>query len=219
MKMLQIKYTLFGLLLLLAVGLSSQNIGKYYVNMPDKLDPTMTSKIRLEIVEYHKAGLTDTIHNRFGNQANLQILDSLNNYIVVKSTQNSSLEMKLLKLDDGTDVIGVIHSVCAPICQSVVEFYDIAWVRIPVQFSMPKAVQWIDSTKLAAATELDKTWVASVLTDSFISLHFDAANPWLVASNNSAEFLSDDDRKVILPLLNTSSIVFQLEGRKWIQKR
>ena len=217
--MLQIKYTLPSLLLLMAVSLFSQNIEKYYVNMPDKLNPITTGKIRLEIVEYHKAGLKDTIQNIFGSQVSLQLLDSINNYIVVKNTPNSLFEMKLLKLEDGALAIGVIRSVCAPVCQSVVEFYDTAWTRIPLQFNMPKAIQWIDDNKLSAAIGLDKTWVNSVLGDSFVSLHFDAVNPWIVASNNSPEYLSDDDRKVILPLLNTSSIVSQLEGGKWIQKR
>jgi hypothetical protein len=124
----------------------------------------------------------------------------------------------LLKIEKSTDVISIIHSVCSPLCQSYVEFYDTAWNKIQLQFNMPKAIQWINKEKLAAAGDLDKEWVAGTLKNSFISLRFDVANQLIVATNNSTDFLSDDDRKVILPVLNTQPIIFELNGRTWVQK-
>jgi hypothetical protein len=218
MRRIQNKKILLGLMILSGLSMFSQSIEKLYVGMPDRINPTTTKKIRLEMLEYHKAGQGDSIQNRFGGNAYLQTFDTLNNRIVVKNTESTFFEMKLLKADDGAPIVGVIQSVCSPICHSVVVFYDTAWNKLPVQFDMPKAKQWIDQKKFEDAPNLDKVWVINVLENSFVSLRFDVANQWIIATNNSAEFLSDADRKVIQPILDDKPIIFQLEARKWIQK-
>lgn len=169
------------------------------------------------MLEYHKAGQGDSILNRFGGKACLQIFDTLNNRIVVKNTASSIFEMKLLATEN-VPTIGVIRSVCSPICQSVTEFYDTAWNKIPLQFTMPKAVDWLDKNKLDSIVGLDKHWVQKVLENNFISLTFDAATNTIVATNNSADFLSDADRKIIQPLLRANPIVFRLERKRWVKQ-
>jgi hypothetical protein len=219
MKKFQLnKYLIAGLMFFSNLSLSSQTIEKCYINMPERLNPVISPKSRMELLEYHKAGQSDSIQNRFGGQAYLEVFDTLNNRIVVKNTKNATFEMKLLKVENGMPVIGVIRSVCAPVCQSAVEFYDTAWNKMPFQFNMPKAIQWVNKDKLAASPNLDEVWMDNVLENSFVSLHFDAPGLRLVATNNRVEFLSDDDRKLISPLLNSQPIIYDLKGRAWIQK-
>lgn len=217
MKQLLNKKLLLLFLLLLGVALHSQNIENIYIHMPDRLNPTTTAKIRMEMLEYHKAGQGDTIQNRFGGKTILQVFDTLNSRIVVKNTATSTFEMKLMKIEDNL-AIGVIRSVCGSICQSLTEFYDTAWTKIPVQFTMPKAIEWLDKNKLDSVVGLDKDWVQKALENNFVSLRFDAATTSIIATNNSADFLSEADRKIIQPLLRNNEIVYQLEGRRWIQK-
>ena len=212
------KYAITCLMILSGLGVFSQNIEKCYINMPERLNPVVPQKSRMELLEYRKAGQTDSIQNRFGNQVVLQVFDTLNNRIVVKNTESTTFEMKLLKVDDGVPVIGIIRTVCSPICQSAVEFYDTAWNVIPLQFAIPKAIAWINPDKLAERTELDKSWVSNVLENSFISLRFDVTNQQIVATNNSAEFLSDNDRKVVLPVLDSQPVIYELKGRIWVRR-
>lgn len=219
MKMLQInKSILFVFLMCCGLNSQAQTIEKCFVNLPDRLNPTMTRQIRTELLEYSKAGKGDSIQNRFGNVAYLQTFDTLNNRIVLKTTESTVFEMKLLKVDNGKLVVGIIHSVCAPICQSTVEFYDTTWTKIPLQFNMPKAIRWVNDEKLANVANLDTVWVKRVLENSFVTLHFDANNPWVIANNNSADFLSDRDRKDIFPILDTQPVVFQLIDSVWVEK-
>lgn len=212
------KYVIACLMILSGLGVFSQNIEKCYINMPERLNPVVPQKSRMELLEYRKAGQSDSIQNRFGNQVVLQVFDTLNNRIVVKNTESTTFEMKLLKTENGLPVVGLIRTVCSPICQSTIEFYDTAWNMIPLQFVMPKAIQWINKEKLAGNPDLDKAWVANVLENSFISLQFDVANQYIIAINNSAEFLDDKDRKVILPVLNDQPVIYELKGRTWVQK-
>lgn len=195
----------------------AQNIEKLYVGMPDVLNPTLSKQNRLELVEYYKSGHGDSIANRFGKSTHLLTLDSLNSFVLVKNTSSSSFAMKVLRLDDNKPVLGVIRTVCAPVCQSVIEFYDTTWKPMPLQFVMPKAIEWVNKTKVDNA-DLDMHWVESVLQNSFVSLSFDSTSGAIVAKNNSVEFMSDEDRKLIAPLLDDKAIRFELQNNRWQRK-
>jgi len=209
-------FLLFCSLIWISHNLSAQTIEKYYVNMPDALNPTLSKQNRLELLEYHKAGQGDSITNRFGNKAYLLNLDTLNQLVVVKNTVNSTFEMKVLNLDDGTLVIGIIRTICGPICQSMVELYDTAWHSVPIQFNMPRAIDWIDETAVIPET-VDHQWVLNVLENNFIALSFHPASGMIVAKNNSMEFVGDADRKLIASLVKDKTIMYRFENRKWVQ--
>lgn len=203
-------------MLLMCQSLLSQAVEDWYVNMPDILNPTLSRQNRLELIEYHKAHQSDSITNRFGNQAYLLTLDSLNNRIVVKNTSSSTFEMKILQLEDSSTVIGVIRTVCAPVCLSNVEFYDTAWNLIPLQFTMPKAVEWVDE-KNVSADKVDVRWLKNTMEVSFVSLSFSNENQLIVAKNNTLDFLSDADRKIVSPFVTDKPILFKLKGRRWVR--
>lgn len=203
-------------MLLFTHNIIAQTVEKWYVNMPDGLNPTLSKQNRLELLEYYKAGQGDSVINRYGNQARLVAFDSINQSLVVKNTPNSIFEMKMFNLVDSTKVIGIISTVCAPICQSSIQFYDTAWNSIPIQLTMPKAIEWLNMDSLENKN-VDKKWVGNLLENSFITLTFDAVNNTLVAKNNSMEFMSEIDRKLILPFMNDKPFVYQLKGRIWVR--
>jgi len=198
--------------------LMSQSIEKLYVNMPDILNPTLTKQNRLELLEYHKAGQGDSVVNRFGHPARLMTFDILNRQILVKNTPSSAFEMKILTSADSAATIGIIRTVCAPVCLSSVEFYDTAWNPVPVQFTMPKAIEWLD-IKSIPADKIDLQWAKNLMDVGFISLRFSAKDQLLVARNNTLEFLSEEDRKVIAPYVKDIAISFELKGRTWQRKQ
>ena len=205
------------MMIFISMSSMSQTIEKWYVNMPDFINPTLTKQNRLELLEYHKAGKGDSIANRFGNQAYLLSLDTLQQQIVVKNTPSSAFEMKILNLEDGTAVLGIIRTVCAPVCMSSVEFYDTAWNVIPIQFNMPKAIEWV-SVDSIPSEKLDIKWVKSLMEISFISLRFSDKDQSIVAKNNTMDFISEEDRKVIAPYVSDKTISFELKERTWRRK-
>ncbi|MFA5045740.1 MAG: DUF3256 family protein [Paludibacter sp.] len=210
------KIALLFFLVFIYQNLMAQSVEKYYVNIPDALNPTLSKQNRLELLEYHKAGQGDSIDNRLGNKAYLEKLDSVHHLIVVKNTANSTFEMKLLTLDDGNRVIGIIRTVCGPICQSMVEFYDTAWSPVKLRFVMPKAIDWINNA-VPYNQNVDRKWVDNVLENSFISLSFDPeGGQQIIANNNSLEFVTESDRKLISSFLSDKKLKFKLIGRNWI---
>lgn len=203
-------------LLICSQGIRSQTIEQLYVNMPDVLNPTLTKQNRMELLAYHKVKQSDSITNRFGHQSYLLNLDTLNQEILVKNTPSTTFGMKILRLEDSTRIVGIIRSVCAPVCQSSVEFYDTAWNQIPVKFTMPKAIEWLD-VKSIPTDKIDLQWAIHLMGTGFISLRFSEKGQQISAKNNTLDFLSEEDRKVIAPYVADKTIVFELKGRTWQQ--
>jgi hypothetical protein len=50
---------------------------------------------------------------------------------------------------------------------------------------------------------------------SFISLSFSKKDQTIVAKNNSLDFISAADRKVIAPYVSDKPILYELKGRTW----
>ena len=113
------KHLLAALLLGLAAPVAGQSaIGRLYVDMPEAVDPVMPRKQRAELLEYVKAGMGDSIANRFGRQAHMTVLDTLHHRIVVRNSETSTLELKLL-VHGGDSTVALIRTVCTPLCHSV----------------------------------------------------------------------------------------------------
>jgi hypothetical protein len=199
------------------MNVSAQNIGNYYVKIPDALNPTLSKQNRHELLEYHKAKLGDSIVNVFGNKAYLQKYDTINQRIIVKNTASSTFDMALLQLDANQQVIGLIRTVCGPICQSIIEFYDTAWQPISLQFTMPKSIQWMNEDAFSK-TSIDRIRVQNIMQNSFVSLSFSADKQEIIAKNNSLEFLNNEDKKMLTSLFIDKPLVLKLEKSRWTLK-
>ncbi len=217
LNLLQNKSLIFLCLVWITHCLTAQTVESLYISMPDGLNPVLTKQNRLELLEYYKAKQGDTITNRFGGQTRLLFFDSIQSCLIIQNTQNSRFEMKVFKIDSITPAIGIIRTVCSPICQSVVEFYDTAWNNIPITFTLPKATEWMN-TENSQSANLDRKWVEKQLETSFVALSFSRNYLGIIATNNTLEFLSDDDRKQISPLLSDKPILYNFKGKIWIQK-
>jgi hypothetical protein len=210
------KTVIFVCLFFYAQFSTAQSLEDMYVKMPDRLNPTLSKQNRLELIEYHKAKQGDSVANRFGNQAHVQLFDTIRQCLVVRNSPVSIFEMKLINMPDNSIVIGMINTICSPVCQSSIEFYDTAWAKIPVKFTMPKSINWLDKTKLEAA-DVDSVWIKNLLKTSFISLSFSKTENIIEAKNCTTDFLSDEDRKQILPLFSEKTFRYKLQGLQWIR--
>jgi len=211
------KYILFFYILLFVQSLFSQTIEKWYLNMPDKLNPTLSKQNRLELLEYYKVRQGDSITNRFGNKARVLVFDSINRCLIVKSTPSTTFEMQIFNTEVGVPFLGIINTVCAPVCHSNLQFYDTTWNSIPIQFTMPKAIEWLNKDSLDNKN-IDKEWVEQQLENTYITLTFDGVNLLIIANNNSLEFMSETDRKLISPFINDKKFIYKLKNKIWMKQ-
>ena len=195
----------------------AQGFERLYVNMPDELNPVLSKQNRLELLEYFKAHQVDSIKNRFKNKVILVKFDSIQQHLIVRNTNSSTFEMKVIQRPNNLPIIGIIRTVCGPVCQSRIEFYDTAWHELALQFKMPKTIDWINTSALTQG-DIDTIWLKHLLEDSYISLSFDGTTQDLIANCNSLELLAEEDKKLLAPLIIKKLAVFELIESKWIKR-
>lgn len=119
------KSILIILLVYLAIPVSAQNMKSVFVSMPDSITPLLTKVNREDCIDFLASGMKAEVTNRLGGKTEMKILTD--DYAFVQVTPNSTLDMKLLPVNDSTKVICVVKTVCSSACNSAIKFYTSDW--------------------------------------------------------------------------------------------
>ena len=105
----------------------AQNMKSVFISMPDSIAPLLTKVNKEDCVDFLAYDMKAEVKNRFGRTSELKELTD--DYLFLQTTPNSSMEMKLLSVDDSTKVVCMVKTVCAPACDSEIYFYASDWSR------------------------------------------------------------------------------------------
>jgi hypothetical protein len=95
--------------------------------MPDSVAPLLTKVNKEDCVDFLAYDMKAEVKNRFGGTTELKVLTD--DYLFLQITKNSSMEMKLLPVNDSTKVVCMVKTVCASACDSEVHFYSSDWTQ------------------------------------------------------------------------------------------
>lgn len=111
--------------LFLAVSLHAQNIRELFVAMPDSLSPLLTATNRADFGDFLDYNMKAEVKNRFDKTS--EMLKLTDDYLCLRMSSASTVEMKLLPVSDSVKVICAVHTYMAPAPDSRISFYDTQW--------------------------------------------------------------------------------------------
>lgn len=155
----------------------AQDLKTLFVAMPDSLSPFLTEVNRADFGDFLESGMKAEVKNRFGNTSEMTKLTS--DYLFLKSTSASTLELKLLSLNDSVKVICAVSTYFAPAGDSQITFYDTSWKELPVNdfiqlpqedsfYIVPQSDVQADSLKNLRACADMNLWKASLSADQSV---------------------------------------------------
>ena len=100
---------------------AQQEAKTVFVNMPDSLSPLLTAVNRADCIDFLESKMKAKVENRFGRESEMTELGK--DYIRLRTTSQSTWQMKLLATSDTTQVICTVSTACAPVCDSSVRFH------------------------------------------------------------------------------------------------
>ena len=198
------KFLLIALCLMFNLPGRAQTIDSYFVDMPAIILPGLSSSMRLELTEYYKSERRDSIRNQFGYNVHLLALDTVSGYISLQTASNARFEMKTLLRNDTSVVLVVIRTVCGPVCSSYIHFYDKGWNKLKMDLPKLTNRDWIKNPDEI----VNGVNVADMFPASFIELRFDTKNNGIEVRNNSAEYLSLEDKITVRTFVKKENIIF-----------
>lgn len=117
---------LWMLLFILSISSAfAQDMKSVFISMPDSIAPLLTKVNKEDCVDFLAYDMKAEVKNRFGGVTELKVLTD--DYLFLQTTANSSMEMKLLPVNDSTKVVCMIKTVCSSACDSEVHFYSSDW--------------------------------------------------------------------------------------------
>ncbi|MEG1903612.1 MAG: DUF3256 family protein, partial [Bacteroidales bacterium] len=117
--------------------LLGQSAAVYFEIIPEQHLLQIESNRRKDMVDMKKAGQLARVPNRLGGTSELTELSD--KYLRIETSENSTFEMKLFPFQEDEQMIAVIKTTCAPVCDSEISFYTTTWQPLSLKdhFRMP----------------------------------------------------------------------------------
>jgi len=199
-------------LLLLVVGVGStvelraQEAKKLFISMPDSLCPYLTSVNRADCVDFLESKMKAVVDNRFGSKS--EMTDLSKDYVRMKLTSSTDWQMKVLALNDSTDIICTITTVGGPACDSKLRFYTTQWKELPAS-SYIKEPEMKDFILPADSTQEYQYNEAMLKADIFLmKATFDKGDTRLVFELTTPDYMDKESAEKLKPFLRRL-LVFQ----------
>jgi len=177
---------------------NGQTISELFVKLPESAGLPITDSDRLDLIDLYKAGGKATIINGFEDSCS--ILRLTDDYLQIQIGKNTT-ELFLLPMINDSKIIGLIQTVCAPVCDSYLEFYTTAWKKLYGSIFITFADKY-DFLKEGVHPEEEKVKNALAPLDiSFMQLHYDPEKQELQQYYTTPDYLSKADRAKAMPYL------------------
>lgn len=191
----------------------AQNMKSVFVMMPDSIAPLLTQVNKEDCIDFLASNMKAEVTNRFGNTAEMKVLTD--DYVLMQTTANSTMEMKLLPLNDSTKVICMVKTACASACDSDIRFYTSDWKKeLPASafLSLPDARRFYlpelpeTDDYVLARRKADMHLMKASLSKDDASLSFQYTTP---------DYMSKEDREKLLPFLRKEPVVLRWRDGKF----
>lgn len=204
------KRLIFSILIcVFALGAKAQDMAAVFISMPDQNIPQLENAWRKDLVDLYKSGKEARLKNTMNGFSSLDSLTS--DYLSLKATERSTIEMKLLPLVNNTNVICMVRTVNGPVADSQVEFFTTDWEPLAVSdLFTPVDADWFikeDTDKNSNAFQD----AASRLDMNLIQYNLSPDNLTLTAIYTTPLYLSKEDRKKVTPFIKDSPKVYTWE--------
>ena len=196
-----------------ALSATAQNMKSVFVSMPDSIAPLLTQTNKEDCIDFLDSNMKAVVKNRFGNEAEMKALTE--NYALMQTSPVGTLEMKLLPVNDSTNVVCMVKTVCASACDSEVHFYTSDWSKkldAKNFLQTPEA----DAFFLPNDTLTDEDALIRKKADMHlmkVSLSQDDASLTYIYS--TPDYLNEEDREKLLPHLRKEPIVLRWQDGKF----
>ncbi|MGM9798748.1 MAG: DUF3256 family protein [Parabacteroides sp.] len=141
---MMIRKGIISLLALLAFcSLRAQDMASVFTAMPNQYIPQLEDAWRKDLVELYRSGKEARLKNTMNGYSTLSNLTD--DYLCLRTTDRSEVEMKLLPLVNNTFVVCMVTTVEGPVADSRIAFFTTDWASLPVAdlLSLPEGAWYL----------------------------------------------------------------------------
>ena len=192
------------------VSVNAQKIEDCFIKIPNDLIIQLDVAWRKDLVGLYKSGKPAELENTMMGKSVLKKLTD--QYLLLQSTERSTLELRLLPLINNTLIICMIETVYAPVADSRTSFYTTDWQPLAADDLLtPVSVEWfwkedVDQTELAYLSRSEPFFVKYSLSDE---------DTVLMAEYTTPLYLDEEKRQIVKPLLKTEPKIYKWKSSRF----
>ncbi|WP_363318616.1 DUF3256 family protein [Massilibacteroides sp.] len=209
------RYILLSILLFFVFtpSVNAQNMATLFSGMPDEYVPHLESAWRKDLIDLYNTGKTASLKNTMEGTSTL--LKLTENYMLLQSTERSTIEMKLLPLINNTNIICVVTTVNAPVADSRIAFFTTEWKPLASdELFTPVTADWYLKEDVDKTTDAYKD-IISRLDIELIQYNLNPDNLTLTATYTTPLYLNKEDREKLTPYIKETPRLFTWESSRF----
>lgn len=193
-----------------------------WLSMPDGMIPYLNKNLRLEHLDFVDMGVKSEVNHQLNG---VSVMDTLTaDYTHITLSKSSSLELRLLPVNDSTKIICMVRTFKAPAEESEIRFYDTDWNLLTDDYGLEKIknqdntdtefllssfVQRPDTLSTERFEELCK-----LIEPVMVSASFDVAEP-VLTFRLSVPLAVPDDHEQLKSILRPRR--FKWDGKVFVE--
>lgn len=180
-------------------ALWAQEAKTLFVNMPDSLSPLLTKVNREDCIDFLESKMKAQVENRFGKKS--EMTDLSKDYIRMQMSSQSTWQMKVLALNDSTNVICTVSTACAPACDSSISFYTDDWKPLTASLfiTLPVMGDFLNTPDSADVYEFDEARRSADML--LMKADFNKENTELTVTLTTPDYMSKETAEKLKPFL------------------
>lgn len=193
----------------------AQDAKSYFIAMPDSL--TLLSNVnRADCIDFMESNMKAEVTNRLGQKSEMKILTK--DYIFIQTSPQSSWQMKVLPLNKKKNVLCIITTVCAPACDSHIEFYTTDWELLNSEKYIAQLPTTKDFINIPADSASSTTYKEALRAADLTLLKIDLApdKNILNITLSTTEYMKKELAEKLSTYLKPA-IIYQWEKKKFRQ--
>ncbi len=200
--------------------LFGQDVAKAFITMPDPYYLSLPSHQRKEMVKAFYSDSVQARKNRFMGESVILQLDTINNFIRIKNSNNGRVDFKVVKsnLSEAVYYYVLIFTACAPVCDSDFGFYDANWnFKQNLALKKVQISDFLNEDAINADGQTVES-VSSMFDIVFVELHFPEAGNTLEAVLNSQQFMDNDSFDRLRKYLNGDKLRYAWKNDVFVKE-
>ena len=208
---------MWGMLMLCLLTANAQQAKQYFVAMPDSILPLLTEINRADCIDFLESNMRAIVTNRLDGKSEMTTL--ADNYIAMKISEQSSWQMKMLALNDSTQIICTVFTACAPACDSHIKFYTTQWEPLSLADYIQTMPTLNDYLPQLVETDYDIQTLNAVKQADLllIKMQLSADDNTLVCLFDTPQYMEKGAAQKLMPLLQ-EPIVYTWKSGKFVRK-
>lgn len=188
-------------------AVKAQDMADFFVRMPDEYIFSLENEWRKDLVELYKSGKPAVLDNVMQGRSVLLKLTA--DYLLLQSTERSTVEMKFLPLINNTYITCVVTTVNAPVADSRVAFFTTDWQPLNASELWKPATSGLFVRADADVRDEAYAEALSLLDMSLVHYRLSADDATLTAEYTTPAYLNTEEREKALPFLKVTPMVYR----------